>query len=120
MQWYVLCACVFSLRVGIHWGDSTCGILRAKSSLGGLLLDHQQQHDIPKFTLLGPTIDVASKIEKSCPTNTVMVSDDFYHLVESDDVDVDNWDGPHIVPLQDSETVVPCWRCNPYFEKGNK
>ena len=110
---------IVSLRVGVHWGDATVGVLRVGGMAVGSETAKEQQSRtmIPKFTVLGQTIKTATQIEKSCPPNRVQVSDDFLKLVESDtsknNID-DHWSGPRPIAVNDSEDI-DCWLCNPYF-----
>lgn len=56
-----------SLHIGIHVGPVTSGVVGVKS---------------PRFMLVGDTMNTASRMESTCPSNKVQVSEHVFNLLE--------------------------------------
>jgi class 3 adenylate cyclase len=59
------------IRVGIHVGDLTCGVLGQR---------------LPKFILCGSSVNMAARMEQTCLPNKIRVTDAFHDLIGDDDV----------------------------------
>lgn len=62
----------FPVKIGIHIGKCVSGIIGNK---------------LPKFTIIGDSVNVAARIQQNANSNSIIVSDDFYSKV----VDKFNW-----------------------------
>ena len=73
-----------NVRVGLHSGDITCGVLGQK---------------LPKFSVFGHTVNLAARMEQSSEPGKIHVTDEFATLVRSaddsqEDDNVLGWEGP--------------------------
>lgn len=83
------------VRVGIHVGEVTCGVLGER---------------LPKFTVLGHDVNVAARMEQTAEPNTIRASEAFRGLLTDTD---DDWDSYEVVSMKNmgsigTFTMDPC------------
>ena len=69
------------IRVGIHIGEVTCGVLRER---------------LPKFTVFGHNVNLAARMEQTSKPNMIRVTEDFRRLVSNED----EWDKYEVVKMK--------------------
>jgi len=75
------------IRVGIHVGEVTCGVLGQR---------------LPKFTVFGHTVNLAARMEQTCKPNKIRATEVFRSLVAGV---VDNWDEYEIIPMKNMGSI---------------
>ncbi|KAL9180185.1 hypothetical protein ACHAXT_008155 [Thalassiosira profunda] len=81
-----------SIRVGIHVGEITCGVLGER---------------LPKFTVFGHTVNLAARMEQTCRPNHIRITRAVHKLVAGEDED--DWYGHEVVNVKflgDIDTYV--------------
>jgi class 3 adenylate cyclase len=58
------------IRVGIHVGDITCGVLGQR---------------LPKFTICGTTVNLAARMEQTSKPSLIRVTEDFHDLIGNEE-----------------------------------
>jgi adenylate cyclase len=75
------------VRVGIHVGEVTCGVLGER---------------LPKFTVLGHSVNVAARMEQTAEPNKIRASEAFRDLVS----DADNaWDDYEVISMKNMGSI---------------
>jgi class 3 adenylate cyclase len=59
------------IRVGIHVGDITCGVLGQR---------------LPKFTICGTTVNLAARMEQTSKPSHIRVTEDFHDLIGNEEL----------------------------------
>ncbi|KAL3795342.1 hypothetical protein HJC23_009515 [Cyclotella cryptica] len=75
------------IRVGIHIGEVTCGVLGER---------------LPKFTVFGHHVNLAARMEQTCKPNMIRVSEEFWRLVANVE---DGWDEYEVVTMKNMGDV---------------
>ncbi|KAL7484927.1 hypothetical protein ACHAW6_010530 [Cyclotella cf. meneghiniana] len=70
------------IRVGIHIGEVTCGVLGER---------------LPKFTVFGHNVNLAARMEQTCKPNMIRVSEEFWRLVANVE---DGWDEYEVITMK--------------------
>ena len=79
------------IRVGIHVGPATCGVLGEA---------------MPKFSLFGTAINLAARMEQTSRANCIRVTEDFYNLVATPENSRDElWGGREMIPIKNMGEV---------------
>ncbi|EKX52321.1 hypothetical protein GUITHDRAFT_102221 [Guillardia theta CCMP2712] len=76
-----------TLRVGLHVGDITCGVLGK---------------GMPRFQLFGSTVNLAARMEQTCAADRVHASKKFFELVGGES---GSWEGPTLVKVKNMGEV---------------
>jgi adenylate cyclase len=77
------------IRVGIHVGEVTCGVLGER---------------LPKFTVLGHNVNVAARMEQTAEANKIRASEAFRDLLSDTDMD-DEWDDYEVVSMKNMGSI---------------
>jgi class 3 adenylate cyclase len=75
------------IRVGIHVGDITCGVLGQR---------------LPKFTICGTTVNLAARMEQTSQPSHIRVTEDFHALIGDNEK---GWLGKETIPIKNMGTV---------------
>lgn len=75
------------IRVGIHVGDVTCGVLGQR---------------LPKFTTCGKAVNMAARMEQTSKSSCIRVTKDFHDVVGDAE---DGWNEKEIIPLKNMGEV---------------
>ena len=79
------------VRIGIHVGHVTCGVLGEK---------------MPRFSLFGSAINLAARMEQTCRANCIRVTEDFYDLVSSPETSRDElWGAKEMITIKNMGEV---------------
>lgn len=73
------------IRVGIHRGDLTCGVLGER---------------LPKFTVFGSSVNLACRMKQTCPPNRIRVTKAFYEALPEE-----NWQEKEIISVKNMGEV---------------
>jgi class 3 adenylate cyclase len=85
-----------NVRVGIHSGDITCGVLG---------------QNVPKFSVFGHAVNMAARMESTCEEGRIHVTDSFYGVVKVGESESD-WQGPKMTSVKNIGEVAS-WSWNP-------
>ncbi|KAL3779874.1 hypothetical protein ACHAW5_002062 [Stephanodiscus triporus] len=75
------------IRVGIHVGEVTCGVLGQR---------------LPKFTVFGHTVNLAARMEQTCKPNKIRATEIFHSLVAGVE---DYWDEYEIIEMKNMGSI---------------
>jgi class 3 adenylate cyclase len=75
------------VRVGIHVGEVMCGVLGER---------------LPKFTVLGHSVNVAARMEQTAEANKIRASEAFHDLVSDGDND---WDDYEVIDIKNMGSI---------------
>ncbi len=75
------------IRVGIHVGEVTCGVLGER---------------LPKFTVLGHNVNLAARMEQTSKPNKIRASEAFRSLVAGVE---DNWDEFEVISMKNMGSI---------------
>jgi len=79
--------CTLQIRVGIHVGDITCGVLGQR---------------VPKFTTCGTAVNMAARMEQTIKPSMIRATQDFHDLVGDAER---NWSEKQSISLKNMGTV---------------
>lgn len=74
------------VRVGIHVGEVTCGVLGER---------------LPKFTVLGHSVNVAARMEQTAGPNKIRASEAFHDLVSADNA----WEDYEVISMKNMGSI---------------
>jgi class 3 adenylate cyclase len=88
------------IRVGIHIGDLTCGVLGER---------------LPKFTVFGSSVNLAARMEQACLPSRIRMTKDFYDLLPESESEV--VEAREIIRAKNMGEVET-YLLNPLLERG--
>lgn len=89
------------IRVGVHVGEVTCGVLGER---------------LPKFTVVGHTMNIAARMEQSSTPNRIRVTEAFHSLVF--DAEANNWGEQEIISMKNMGDILT-YTLDPFHNKNS-